>query len=150
MCRACSELDPAWRQRRTIIAHLGNGASLCALEQGRSVATTMGFTAVDGLPMGTRTGSLDPGVILYLLRHDGRSVDDVEHLIYAESGLLGVSGVSSDMRTLLASDAPSRMRSSCSRIASRARWPRWPACSAASIRWCSPRASASMRRACAS
>ncbi|KVS21902.1 acetate/propionate family kinase [Burkholderia vietnamiensis] len=102
-----AELDPASRQRRTIIAHLGNGASLCALEQGRSVATTMGFTAVDGLPMGTRTGSLDPGVILYLLRHDGRSVDDVEHLIYAESGLLGVSGVSSDMRTLLASDAPS-------------------------------------------
>ncbi|KFG95654.1 acetate kinase [Burkholderia paludis] len=103
---ALGALDPAWTQRRTVVAHLGNGASLCALAQGRSVATTMGFTAVDGLPMGTRTGALDPGVILYLQRHDGRSLDEVEQLIYAESGLLGVSGVSSDMRTLLASDAP--------------------------------------------
>ncbi|RXV67773.1 acetate/propionate family kinase [Burkholderia stabilis] len=104
---ALAGLDPSWVQRRTVVAHLGNGASLCALENGRSVATTMGFTAVDGLPMGTRTGALDPGVILYLQRHAGRSLDEVEHLIYAESGLLGVSGVSSDMRTLLASDAPS-------------------------------------------
>ncbi|CAN7593570.1 acetate/propionate family kinase [Trinickia sp. LjRoot230] len=97
---ALSALDPNWMQRRTIVAHLGNGASMCALANGESVATTMGFTAVDGLPMGTRTGSLDPGVLLYLLRHDGRSIDDVEHLIYSESGLLGVSGVSSDMREL--------------------------------------------------
>ncbi|RQR58948.1 acetate/propionate family kinase [Burkholderia sp. Bp9126] len=103
---ALAALDRDWTQRRTIVAHLGNGASLCALEQGRSVATTMGFTAVDGLPMGTRTGALDPGAILYLMRHEGLSVDEVEHLIYAESGLLGVSGISSDMRTLLASDAP--------------------------------------------
>ncbi|MGS0891457.1 acetate/propionate family kinase [Burkholderia stagnalis] len=103
---ALGALDPAWARRKTVVAHLGNGASLCALEHGRSVATTMGFTAVDGLPMGTRTGALDPGVILYLQRHGGRSLDEVEHLIYAESGLLGVSGVSSDMRTLLASDAP--------------------------------------------
>jgi acetate kinase len=104
---ALAGIDTAWAQRKTIVAHLGNGASLCALGQGRSVATTMGFTAVDGLPMGTRTGALDPGAILYLLRHEGRSIDDVERLIYEESGLLGVSGISSDMRTLLASDAPS-------------------------------------------
>ncbi|RQS97018.1 acetate/propionate family kinase [Burkholderia seminalis] len=104
---ALAALDPSWGRQRTVVAHLGNGASLCALANGRSVATTMGFTAVDGLPMGTRTGALDPGVILYLQRHAGRSLDEVEHLIYAESGLLGVSGVSSDMRTLLASDAPS-------------------------------------------
>ncbi|HUK00505.1 MAG TPA: acetate kinase, partial [Stellaceae bacterium] len=87
-------------------AHLGNGASLCALENGRSIATTMGFTAVDGLMMGTRTGALDPGVILYLLEHEGMSVKAVERLIYERSGLLGVSGLSNDMRTLLASDLP--------------------------------------------
>jgi acetate kinase len=103
---ALDRIDPAWRARRTVVAHLGNGASLCALEHGASVATTMGFTAVDGLPMGTRTGALDPGAVLYLLREPGRTLDDVEHLLYAESGLLGVSGISSDMRTLLASDAP--------------------------------------------
>ncbi|AYZ62611.1 acetate/propionate family kinase [Burkholderia multivorans] len=102
---ALAALDASWAQRRTIVAHLGNGASLCALAEGRSVATTMGFTAVDGLPMGTRTGTLDPGAILYLLRHEGRTIDEVEHLIYEESGLLGVSGLSSDMRTLLASDS---------------------------------------------
>ncbi|MGU7779005.1 acetate/propionate family kinase [Burkholderia sp. PU8-34] len=104
---ALAGIDASWAQRRTIVAHLGNGASLCALQHGKSVATTMGFTAVDGLPMGTRTGSLDPGAILYLLRHEGLSIDDVEHLIYEKSGLLGVSGISSDMRELLASDAPS-------------------------------------------
>lgn len=89
---------------RAIVAHLGNGSSMCALVNGRSVASTMGFTAVDGLPMGTRSGTLDPGVILYLmdeLRMDTRAV---ETLIYKQSGLLGVSGISSDMRTLLASD----------------------------------------------
>jgi acetate kinase len=103
---ALDRLDPAWRARRVIVAHLGNGASLCALADGASVATTMGFTAVDGLPMGTRTGALDPGVVLYLLREAGLTLDEVEHLLYAESGLLGMSGLSSDMRTLLASDAP--------------------------------------------
>jgi acetate kinase len=89
---------------RTIVAHLGNGASMCAMIAGRSVASTMGFTAVDGLPMGTRSGNLDPGVILFLideLRMDVRAVQD---LIYKQSGLLGVSGLSSDMRVLLASD----------------------------------------------
>jgi acetate kinase len=89
-----------------VVAHLGNGASLCAIDDGRSVATTMGFTPVDGLVMGTRTGTLDPGVILYLLQHEGMTAQAVEELIYERSGLLGVSGMSSDMRTLLASDLP--------------------------------------------
>ena len=100
------EIDPAAAAGRTVVMHLGNGASLCALQGGRSVATTMGFTAVDGLLMGTRTGSLDPGVVLYLIDERGMSARDVEALLYSRSGLLGVSGVSSDMRTLLASDAP--------------------------------------------
>ena len=91
---------------KVIVAHLGNGASMCAIERGRSIATTMGFSAVDGLPMGTRTGSLDPGVMLYLMQHEGMDVSSVERLIYQLSGLLGVSGLSADMRTLLASDLP--------------------------------------------
>jgi acetate kinase len=90
---------------KLVVAHLGNGASMCAIDQGRSVASTMGFTAVDGLPMGTRTGVLDPGVILYLLQHEGMDAHGIEQLIYQRSGLLGVSGISSDMRTLLASPA---------------------------------------------
>jgi acetate kinase len=91
---------------KTVVLHLGNGASMCALESGRSVASTMGFTAVDGLPMGTRCGALDPGVILYLMDEHGMDTRTVEKLIYSQSGLLGVSGVSSDMRELLASDQP--------------------------------------------
>ena len=90
--------------RATLVAHLGNGSSLCALAGGKSVASTMGFTAVDGLPMGTRCGNLDPGVVLFLidyLKMDARAIED---LIYKQSGLLGVSGISSDMRTLLDSD----------------------------------------------
>ena len=91
---------------RTIVLHLGNGASMCAMQGCRSVASTMGFTAVEGLMMGTRTGSLDPGVVLYLM--DQRSMDAraIEKLLYHQSGLLGVSGISSDMRTLLESDEP--------------------------------------------
>lgn len=89
-----------------VIAHLGNGASMCALRDGRCVATTMGFTAVEGLMMGTRCGSLDPGVLLYLLEQKGMSTTDLTRLVYKESGLLGVSGISQDMRALLASDAP--------------------------------------------
>jgi acetate kinase len=89
-----------------IVAHLGNGASMCAMQGCRSVASTMGFTAVDGLMMGTRTGALDPGVVLYLMDELGMDVRAIEKLLYRESGLLGVSGVSSDMRTLLASDEP--------------------------------------------
>jgi len=91
---------------RVVVAHLGNGASLCAMRAGRSVATTMGLTTLDGLVMGTRPGALDPGVLLYLMRQHGMEVEDLERLLYQESGLLGVSGVSSDMRELLASDDP--------------------------------------------
>jgi acetate kinase len=99
-------VDPGAGAGRTIVAHLGNGASLCAMRAGRSVATTMGFTALDGLVMGTRCGALDPGVLLYLLRNEGLSPDAAQRLLYEESGLLGVSGISSDMRTLLASGDP--------------------------------------------
>jgi acetate kinase len=91
---------------RVIVAHLGNGASLCAMKAGRSLATTMGFSALDGLMMGTRTGSLDPGVLLYLMQTEGMTEPALTHLLYAESGLLGVSGLSSDMSELLASDRP--------------------------------------------
>ncbi|MFO1324503.1 MAG: acetate/propionate family kinase [Burkholderiales bacterium] len=91
---------------RTVVLHLGNGASMCAMNDGASVASTMGFTAVEGLPMGTRCGSLDPGVILYLMDERGMDARAIEKLIYQQSGLLGVSGISSDMRTLLASNVP--------------------------------------------
>jgi len=91
---------------RTVVAHLGNGASMCALDGGQSVATTMGFTAVDGLPMGTRSGTLDPGVLLYLMDRDHLDARALERLLYQQSGLLGVSEISSDMRTLLASADP--------------------------------------------
>jgi acetate kinase len=91
---------------RTVVLHLGNGASLCAIHAGKSVASTMGFTAVDGLPMGTRCGNLDPGVVLYLLDELQMDARAIEKLLYQQSGLLGVSGVSSDMRTLLGSDDP--------------------------------------------
>jgi acetate kinase len=91
---------------RTVVLHLGNGASMCAIEAGRSIASTMGFTAIDGLMMGTRSGSLDPGVVLYLMDRRDMDVRAVEKLLYNESGLLGVSGISNDMRTLLASSDP--------------------------------------------
>jgi acetate kinase len=91
---------------RTVVLHLGNGASMCALDGGRSVANTVGFTAVDGLPMGTRCGAIDPGVLLYLMDERGMDARAIEALIYQRSGLLGISGISSDMRTLLASDDP--------------------------------------------
>jgi acetate kinase len=90
----------------TVIAHLGNGASMCAIGGGKSVASTMGFTAVDGLLMGSRCGNLDPGVILYLMDELKMDARAIENLIYKQSGLLGVSGISSDMRALLASDNP--------------------------------------------
>jgi acetate kinase len=91
---------------RVVVAHLGNGASMCAIHAGKSVATTMGFTAVDGLPMGTRSGSLDPGLMLYLMDELKMDARAIETLIYQRSGLLGVSELSSDMRALLSSDAP--------------------------------------------
>jgi acetate kinase len=96
-------IAPELAAKRTVIAHLGNGASLCALRDGRSVDTTMGLTPLDGLVMGTRCGTIDPGVLLYLQQHEKLSVEDVQHLLYHESGLLGISGISADMRTLLAS-----------------------------------------------
>ena len=99
------EIAPELAAGRVVVAHLGSGASLCAMQAGRSVDTSMGFSALDGLAMGTRCGSLDPGVVLYMLRECGLRPDQVEHILYYESGLLGVSGLSSDMRTLLASPA---------------------------------------------
>jgi acetate kinase len=100
------DLDASLVKARIIVAHLGNGASLCAIQNGRSVATTMGFSPLDGLVMGTRCGSLDPGVLLYLMKHYNMDAHALEQLLYYQSGLLGVSGISSDMHTLLDSDEP--------------------------------------------
>jgi acetate kinase len=91
---------------RIVVAHLGNGASMCAIHHRRSIATTMGFTAVEGLVMGTRCGSLDPGVLLYLMEYAGYDAAALTRLLYKESGLLGVSGLSADMRVLLGADSP--------------------------------------------
>lgn len=91
---------------RVVVAHLGNGASMCAMKERRSVASTMGFTALDGLMMGTRSGALDPGVVLHLLQQKGMTAREVSDLLYSKSGLLGVSGISSDVRKLEASDDP--------------------------------------------
>jgi acetate kinase len=99
-------LDAKAAAGRVIVAHLGNGASMCAIKAGKSVASTMGFTAVDGLPMGTRSGALDPGVVLYLMDEMKMDARAIEKLIYQQSGLLGVSGISSDMRALLESKEP--------------------------------------------
>lgn len=98
-----AQIAPELVAKRTVIAHLGNGASLCALRDGRSIDTTMGLTPLDGLVMGTRCGTIDPGVLLYLQQHENMSVEDLQHLLYHESGLLGVSGIAADMRTLIAS-----------------------------------------------
>ncbi len=92
---------------RVVVAHLGNGASMCAIQHGRSVASTMGFSALDGLPMGTRSGQVDPGVLLYLMDQEGMDAEAISDMLYRRSGLLGLSGgLSNDMRTLEASDAP--------------------------------------------
>ena len=101
-----SVLAPRAAAGRTVVAHLGNGVSMCALAAGRSIATTMGFSALDGCPMGTRSGSLDPGVVLHLARERGMSLNEIEDLLYKRSGLLGVSGVSHDMRELQVSAEP--------------------------------------------
>jgi acetate kinase len=98
--------EPEIAAGKVVIAHLGNGASMCAVQNGKSVASSMGFTALDGLMMGTRAGSLDAGVVLYLLQQEQLSVSQVEELLYKRSGLLGLSGISSDMRVLLASSEP--------------------------------------------
>jgi acetate kinase len=101
-----TELSPEVASGRIVLAHLGNGASLCAVNRGRSIANTMGFTALDGLMMGTRCGSLDAGVILHLIEQHHMDAPAIEDLLYRRSGLLGVSGISSDMRTLRTSPDP--------------------------------------------
>ncbi|HTP97897.1 MAG TPA: acetate/propionate family kinase [Casimicrobiaceae bacterium] len=106
IAQALPEYDARAAAGKVVVLHLGNGASMCAIAGGRSVASTMGFTAADGLPMGTRCGSLDPGVMLYFMQELRMDAAAIEKLIYQQSGLLGVSGVSSDMRTLEASREP--------------------------------------------
>ncbi len=107
IAQALPGVDARAAAGRTVVAHLGNGASMCALRAGASVASSMGFTALEGLPMGTRSGSLDPGVLLWLMDQKHMDARAIEDLLYHRSGLLGVSGLSGDMRTLLASDSPS-------------------------------------------
>lgn len=101
-----AQIDPMLSKGRIVIAHLGNGASMCALKGGASVGSTMGFSALDGLPMGTRCGQIDPGVLIYLMQRHGMDADAISDLLYKESGLKGMSGLSNDMRQLLASDDP--------------------------------------------
>lgn len=101
-----AEIAPEIATKRTIIAHLGSGASLCAVDGGKSVDTSMSFTALDGLCMGTRPGTIDPGAVLYLFQTLGLTAKEVEDILYKKSGLLGISGISNDMRDLLASTAP--------------------------------------------
>ncbi|WP_245462736.1 acetate/propionate family kinase, partial [Mesorhizobium sp. M7A.F.Ca.CA.002.15.1.1] len=101
-----SEISPIFAAKHTIVAHLGNGASLCALHGGKSIDTTMGFSALDGLVMGTRCGAIDPGVLLYFLLERGIAAEELQAMLYEKSGLLGVSGISGDMRTLEASNDP--------------------------------------------
>ena len=99
-----ARIAPHLHAGRVVVAHLGNGASMCGMLSGRSMASTMGFSALDGLPMGTRSGQLDPGVMLYLLDQEGLSTSEVSDLLYKQSGLLGLSELSNDMRMLLTSD----------------------------------------------
>ena len=104
--RKLRKIAPQIARKDVIIAHLGNGASMCAVRDGRAVATTMGFTALDGLSMGTRCGQIDPGVALYLMAEKKMSVDEISDLLWKNSGLKGMSGISQDMRELEASDSP--------------------------------------------
>lgn len=106
IARRLQTVAPMQADQRTIVAHLGNGASLCAMRHGHSVATTMGFSALEGLPMGTRSGAIDPGLLIYLLDHDKLTTAQLTRLLYCDSGLLGLSGLSSDMRALEASLSP--------------------------------------------
>ena len=106
IARRLAALAPELAAGRVVAAHLGSGASLCGMQAGRSVDTSMGFSALDGVPMGTRCGALDPGVLLYLMAQRGKSARQLEDLLYRESGLLGVSGISADVRALRASDDP--------------------------------------------
>ena len=100
------EVAPGIARGRVVVAHLGSGASMCAISAGKSVESTLGFTALDGLPMGTRPGQLDPGIVLYLMSEKGMSAKDVERFLYNECGLKGLSGISNDVRELLASKDP--------------------------------------------
>ncbi|MBV8650767.1 MAG: acetate kinase, partial [Alphaproteobacteria bacterium] len=104
------EVAPEIAEGRVVVAHLGNGASLCALKAGRSIDSTMGFTALDGLPMGTRCGALDAGVVIHLLREKRMAAGEVEAMLYHDCGLRGLSGISSDVRELLASAEPAAER----------------------------------------
>jgi acetate kinase len=106
IAKSLPQIAPAIAKRRVMVAHLGSGASMCALKGGQSVESTMGFTALDGLPMGTRPGQLDPGVVLYLISEKGMSASNVQNFLYRDCGLKGLSGVSNDMRELEASDDP--------------------------------------------
>jgi acetate kinase len=106
IARTLPSVAPELADARVVVAHLGSGASMCAMQAGRSMDSTMGFTALDGLPMGTRCGALDPGVVLHLIRAYGMDADAIEAMLYHDCGLKGVSGVSNDMRDLLASDDP--------------------------------------------
>jgi len=135
---------------RVVVAHLGNGASLCAMQHGRSVETSMGFTPLDGIPMASRCGALDPGVLLYLLREEGMSMAQLDDLLHHRAGLLGVSGLSGDVRTLLASDDPRAAEAlelfayrTAQAIAGHA------VALDGSTRWFSPQVSASTPRRCA-
>jgi acetate kinase len=106
IARSLTRVAPEIARGNVVVAHLGSGASMCALRDGHSVDSTMGFTALDGLPMGTRCGQIDPGVLLYLLTEKGWSAEDLERLLYHEAGLRGLSGISNDVRDLLGADAP--------------------------------------------
>jgi acetate kinase len=106
IARRLREVAPDIADGRVVVAHLGSGASMCALVGGKSVESTLGFTALDGLPMGTRPGQLDAGVVLYLMSEKGKSAKEIEHLLYNDCGLKGLSGISNDVRELLTSDDP--------------------------------------------
>ena len=110
IARALPAVAPEIASGRVIVAHLGSGASMCAMKAGHSLDSTMGFSALDGLPMGTRCGEIDPGVLLYLMRHKRMSTDEIEQLLYKQCGLRGLSGISNDVRDLLVSGAPAAKR----------------------------------------
>lgn len=106
IARVLAAERPELAEGRVVVGHLGNGASLCAMKNGVSIDTTMGMTALDGLPMGTRTGSIDPGAVTYMMRGLGMTVEEIEETLYERSGLKGLSGISNDVKTLLESDDP--------------------------------------------
>lgn len=106
IAKTLAEMDSQVAHKKVLIAHLGSGSSMCAMDQGKSVSTSMGFTALDGLPMGTRPGNLDAGVVLYLMKEKKLSADEIETLLYKKSGLLGLSGINNDMRILEESQDP--------------------------------------------